>query len=80
MATNQSVLQKVTEAYDEARALNGMQPIASELAAKDASITALQLKVDEAIALIDEAIAADTVADQEEAAKLQATKAKLQGS
>jgi hypothetical protein len=74
--------------YDECLATQGLPTISGQLAAKDAQIAtlqderdaalaaqgALQAKLANALLLVDEAIAADTLADQQEAARLTAAK------
>ena len=84
MATNESVLAKTEEAYDEARALNGLQPIAEVLQAKDMEIDAkndeidaLNTKVDQTLQLVDDIIAKDQATDAQEAADLKAARDKL---
>jgi hypothetical protein len=78
MADINSVIAKTTDALDEARAVAGLSGIAAELAAKTAQVVALEAKLASALSLVDQAIAADTIADQQEAQRLAAARAALQ--
>lgn len=78
MATPQTVLGFVTDAYNDALELAGQPSQAQQIAILQAEKAALQTKLTNALALVDAAIAADTVADQQEAQRLAAAKAALQ--
>jgi hypothetical protein len=78
MADINTVIAKTTDALDEARAVAGLSGITAELSAKTAQIAALEAKLASALTLVDEAIAADTLADQAEAQRLAAARAALQ--
>lgn len=70
MATNESVMQKCLEAYDESRALNGLSSVAADLAAKDAQIASLTAEKADLQSKIDAYIAAEETADAAEAQRL----------
>lgn len=85
MASAQTVYAKSLDATNEAAALAGVPNLPQQITDLTAQVAtlqgekaALQTKLTSAMALVDAAIAADTVDDAAEAARLQAAKAALQ--
>jgi hypothetical protein len=84
MATPQSVLALTIEAANEAAALAGTPSLSQQVADLEAQLSAantqnaaLQTKLTNALALARDAIDKDTLADQQEAARLNALLAEL---
>lgn len=81
----QTVINLQIDALNAAYAEAGQPSLAQQLTDAQAALTSANTaltvangKLANALSLVDQAIAADTVADQQEAARLQAAKAALQ--